>query len=102
MAMSSVENVGSSVTLTAGRSITAEEIKKAKAGIIGGSDGNIFAVSHDDDHSAQSEPVQGVSWKASQAEALRWYDNENEQFARLSVDLQAKRAISIKNVEELL
>lgn len=37
-----------------------------------------------------------------QANVLRRYDDGSEQFARLIVDRQAKRAFSIKNVEKLL
>jgi len=92
VAMSSIGSVGSSVTFTAVRAITSEDVKKATPGKIDGF--HLFAISDERANPAQLTVEQEATIKASQSKIFHNRENVNEQLARIKVDLQAKKLTS--------
>lgn len=90
--MSSIGSVGSSVTFTAVRAITSEDVKKATPGKIDGF--HLFAISDERANPAQLTVEQEATIKASQSKIFHNRENVNEQLARIKVDLQAKKLTS--------
>lgn len=92
--MSSIGSVGSSVSLTAVRAMTSEDVKKATPGKIDGF--HLFGMSEGRTDPALLTPKQKAIITASQSKMFHNRENVNEQLARMKVDLQAKKLTSTR------